>query len=524
MRIASLLRALTVLLAISLALSGCGDKATPRATVGIQTVAPSVAPTQEPPPTTAAQSGRREIVIVHTNDEHGQLQPEEGGDLLRGGAGYAAASWREGGLDPRRRDSNVLLLSGGDNWVGPAISTWFKGESTIEAMNAMGYRASAVGNHEFDFGQDVLRERGRQATFPYLAANLIAAGGQRVSDLVQPYVIVEVNDVKVGIVGLALKGTPRIVAAKHVEGLSFGDYEPALRKWIPLVRKEGAQVIIVESHLCPDDLVVLANQVQDLGIALYGGGHCHQSRVTTVKGVRIGVGSSHWRDYVVTRLVFDLDKEEVIESEQWLEDVLSAKDNLPGIDVGLRRVIDKWRERVELALGEPIGYTQGGLRQESTAMHNLLVDSWLWGYPQADVAISNVGGFRDDLCRGEITMGDVVGVFPFDNDLYDLTVKGSDILSILATHGMDIAVGGIRRDSGGKVVLNDGTRLDPAKTYRLLTTDYMYGKRKYGLAHYDPEPYPTSILWRQPVIDWITAQRTTPEKPVEGMIDDRARM
>jgi hypothetical protein len=82
-------------------------------------------------------------------------------------------------------------------------------------------------------------------------------------------------------------------------------------------------------------------------------------------------------------------------------------------------------------------------------------------------------------------------------------------------------MGGIRRDAAGQMLLSDGTPLDAEGTYRLLTTDYMYGNTKYPFSALTETPYETGVSWRQPVIDWISAQQSTPGRPIEGKIDDR---
>ncbi len=473
-----------------------------------------------------APDPRREVVILYTNDEHGALLPTVDRDFLVGGAANCDATWLSRGHDPRAANGNVLLLSGGDNWTGPAISTWFRGESAVEVMNAMGYRASTIGNHELDFGQSVLRERMAQADFPYLAANLYREGTRELVDWVKPYVVLDVNGIRVGVIGLALQTTPQVTAAKGLEGLVFGGYEPALRRWVPVMRQEGAQIIVVQAHICAEALMTLAVQVRDLDITLFHGAHCHSPATVQQGNVFMGVGSSHWRDYVVTRLVYDTAQHRIVGGEQRIVDVLwpkAAEDKIqphPKVE----GITAKWQERVQVVLGETIGYTQTGLAQQSPGLQNLLVDSWLWAYPQADIAISNVGGFRQGIDPGPITLGDIVGVLPFDNELLDLTVKGEDVQAILDALSESIVVAGIERDDTGRIVLTrTGRLLQPDASYRLLTIDYLYGNSKYPFQSYDSAPYETSIPWRQPVIDWVKAQQSDTTRPIEGMVDGRPR-
>jgi 5'-nucleotidase/UDP-sugar diphosphatase len=475
-------------------------------------------PLASSPATPASRT--REIVILHTNDEHGYLLPQESDGFGRGGAAYAAGGWLRKGLDPNAPNGNVLLVSGGDNWTGAAISTWFRGESTIAVMNAMGYRASVIGNHEFDFGQETLRQRARQAQFPYLAANLYRSGTQEIVDFARPYRIIEVNGVTVGVIGLALKETPLAVNAKNLEGLAFGDYEPALRRWVPVMRHEGAQVIVLVSHICPIELLLLAPQVADLELAVMLGGHCHEAMTTSVGDTLIAASSAHWRDYVLARLTFDTQTGRVTRARHELVEVRSggtSADAPP--DPRTQAVVEIWEQRVQLALGEVLGYSRTGLDRFSPALQNLLVDSWLWAFPDADIAISNVGGFRQDLKRGTITLGDVVSTLPFENEVLEIRLSGAQVRDVVSRYSGSLVWGGLRRSDGQLVLAKGGATLKADAMYRVLIIDYVYYGSSYPFQRYDKQPYETSVSWRQPLIDWVRAQHSTQQHPLEGKLD-----
>ena len=140
-----------------------------------------------------AQENTVEINILHTGDEHSWMRsfkPSRFTSTLQGGAANIYSWWLENeGYDP----DTFLLLSSGDDWTGPAISTWFEGQPMVEAFNLMAYDASAIGNHEFDFGRDVMAQRFEEALYPYLAANIRDAVTGELADFATPYVILELK-------------------------------------------------------------------------------------------------------------------------------------------------------------------------------------------------------------------------------------------------------------------------------------------------------------------------------------------
>ena len=150
------------------------------------------------------------IIILYTNDEHGWIEKSDYTD----GAANMMGLWRDNeGYDGEDR---YLIISGGDNWTGPAISTWFEGESTIDVMNAMEYDASAIGNHEFDFKVDGLYDRIEQADFPYLSANIREKASGEIPDFATPYIIKDIDGLMIGIIGLTTTTTPYSTFPDHV--------------------------------------------------------------------------------------------------------------------------------------------------------------------------------------------------------------------------------------------------------------------------------------------------------------------
>ncbi|MCB8968048.1 MAG: bifunctional metallophosphatase/5'-nucleotidase [Ardenticatenaceae bacterium] len=490
-------------------LVGCGaDTPVPTPTVAVTATVVAEATVAAEATAVPTPSATRTITILYTNDEHGWLEGTESDagaanlmGLLREREGYAPGS-------------DVLLVSGGDMWTGPAISTWFDGESMAEVMNAMGYVAAAVGNHEFDFGLEMLQVRALQSEFPLLSANMHALGDTSLADLgIEPYTLVELDGLTVGIIGLTTTSTPYTTNPVNVATFEFGDYETALREVVPEVQAAGADLILVAAHACRDEITALARRVSDLGIDLIGGGHCNELFADTINGIVVMEGGAHLQSYA--RAVFAVDAAGAVTATDY--GTVSNQGGAPDADIA--DIVARWQEMAAAELNVVIAYADTAVARRSPAMQALITESWLWAYPTADVAITNMGGMRDALPAGDITLGAVIGVMPFNNVLVDLTLTGAQLERVL-TIAQDDAIGGVSRQGGSWVLHKTGAALDPNGTYHLLVNDFMYaGGDNYALlANLDPQAYNTAIDWRQPVIDWLLAQASSQQQPVDAAI------
>lgn len=461
--------------------------------------------------TDVSESTLRHVTILYTNDEHGWMNGTEPGS----GASALLGLWRtrEG-----YSDDTFLILSGGDMWTGPAISTWFEGESMVEVMNGMGYDAAAVGNHEFDFGLDTLRTRVQESSFPLLSANLRnRADDTTPTDLgIQPFTVITLNDINIGIIGLTTTSTPYTTHPKNVAEFDFIAYEAALRQTVPQAVAAGAELILVPAHVCRGELENLARRIADLGVDMLGGGHCNELFAEEINGIVLIGGGYHMTSYARADFQFDLASDTVIEAGY----EVSRNEDGPA-DPGLQSVIDRWQTEVEEELEVVIGYSQKGIRRGSQEMQDLITESWLWGYPSAHVAITNMGGMRAALTAGDITLSDIISVMPFENIIVEVNLSGEQLLRLLDRSVGDAAIGGTYRQGGEWILSRTGDIIDPGKDYGLLVNDFMYaGGDGFGnLAEFDPDAYDTAINWRQPVIDWIEEQNSTAEKPIDDAVD-----
>jgi 5'-nucleotidase/UDP-sugar diphosphatase len=509
-------------------LSACTDPAQPTATATVtsepEPPKPTFTATTEPEPVnpTATSTSEPELTgtpgeadtllgltILYTNDEHGWMEATE----ETGGAAGLLGLWRE--QEGYFEDGPFLILSGGDMWTGPAISTWFDGESMVEVMNAMGYDAAAVGNHEFDLGLDGLAERTAQMEFPLLSANIRDKAMGDVADIAVPYIVKDVSGISVGLIGLSSLRTPQTTMPDNVAGFDFVPYKAALEEFVPQAIADGAELLIIVGHICGDEMRALAPTAAELGVSVIGGGHCHERVRTVVDGVALIESGAELEAYAKVDLVFDTATDTVVSVEP------STQSNAGGTaDLEIAAIVDAWRAEADAALSYPIGYVQNEIAQRADTMLNMVTDAWLEAYPAADVALSNRGGFRQSIPAGEITPATVVGVLPFNNVLIDVELTGAQLIENIKC--CQPAIGGMT--TGGGYQLADGSPLDPEATYHVLVNDFMYaGGDDFELKEYDPGAYNTGIDWRQPVIDWITSLKTSPENPLDDYLDAASR-
>lgn len=444
------------------------------------------------------------ITILYTNDEHGWMEPTK----ETGGAATMSAAWKS----IKNAEDNVLIISGGDMWTGPAISTWFRGISMVETMNAMGYDVVALGNHDFDFSVDTLRFRlANQMAFSAISANIVEKNTGKSPDFIKPYIIKNIAGIKLGIIGLTTVSTPYTTFPENVKDYYFIPYADAIKKYAPKLKDEGADVIIIVGHICGEEMIALAPVAKKFNIPLITGGHCHERIEQSVDGVEIVESGANLENYVKIELVYlpETNNSKVI-SSSIVPNTGTAKDE------EVAEIVDKWKLKVEEALSEKIGYCAQTIDENSVAMGNMVCDSWLKSFPDADISITNQGGIRQDIPQGTISLKTIVGLLPFENSIVQLELKGSELIECVDNY----LLGGMTTIGGYK--LSDGTPIEPDKTYKVLTTDYLYSADE-EFKKYDDTPYNLSVNYRQPLIDWIKSLNTSDSNPLNNYLDNKAR-
>jgi len=476
----------------------------------------------------AAPAADARIVVIGFSDFHGWLLPLEPPKFTKyyGGIAHIDALLKN---KEKVTGQSAIIVDNGDMWTGPMESTLLRGESVIQAYNALGLTAANVANHEFDFGIDVLKARISEAKFPFLGANITVAGTSETAPFVKPFTIVEREGVKIGIVGLSYGDTPHTTLAKHVAGLDFKPYAETLKKVVPEARAAGAQVVIVLFHDTVEEAKKVIALVPELEIAAVIAGQNHRKEDERVNGTPIVNPGPFGRSYVRFDLVWNRASSKVASSEYTIVDVtgeIGAPPFPPSIE--MTQLVEAARQKAASMSGQPLGKLAKPLPAGTFAdspLGHMIADAWLTAFTKADFAICNHGAIRQPLAAGPVSIGDLLAVLPFENNLYIVKVTGKQLKETLAIDAPVVAGLTWKYREKGKerqvVSINDrvGRLIEDAKTYKVIVNDFMYfGGDGYKFKEYDATPEDTGLSLREPVMRMMRLAETSgrPVEPTPG--------
>jgi 2',3'-cyclic-nucleotide 2'-phosphodiesterase (5'-nucleotidase family) len=386
-----------------------------------------------------------------------------------------------------------LLMIAGDFLSSSVASTVFKGAQMIAALNAAGLDFATLGNHEFDFGEEVLLERMKEATFQWVVANIVDRRTGKPIGGAEPYVIRTVGGLKVGVIGLCLN-TTEIALNRLVNSRLLDPLEVAARH-IPEMKRRGAQVIVALTHLAIADDRRLAERFPQIDLIV--GGHEHYPITAIVDRTLISKAGSDAQ--YVARIDLDLRRTGTAPPRQYLErffELLPVTSAIPD-DPETAKVVKEYDERLgpelKVVVGEtavPLDAVSVRLRAAEMPIGNLIADV-LRAETGADVALMNSGSIRGDRVypAGPLTRETLVAMHPFGNTIATIEVPGRVLLTALnagvskvpASAGQFPQVSGLTMTvdaaapPGNRVhnVTIGGRPLDPAKTYMLALPDYV---------------------------------------------------
>lgn len=226
----------------------------------------------------------QELTILHLNDTHSHIEPERVGSLNGQGGTLERAAYIDSVRTADGR-KNVLLLHAGDFSQGTSYFTLMHGFVEVELMNAMGFDATAVGNHEFDNGLDELTARVKKLKFPILCANYDFSKFE-LGKYVKPYAIVRKAGLRIGIIGLTTDVRP-VVDAAIARQLEFRDPVEMANKWAYYLRNEKkCDMVICLTHLgFEEDKAMVDGGLRNVDLIVGGHSHTFLKEICWEKGI-----------------------------------------------------------------------------------------------------------------------------------------------------------------------------------------------------------------------------------------------
>ncbi len=483
-------------------------------------------------------------VILHSNDVHGAIERYA----------YMAALRDE----YKGKGAQVILADAGDYSQGTAYVSITKGENAFAMMNAVGYDVATIGNHEFDYGWEQLKANAGKATFKIVCADVLEGG----ATIFEPYTIIEKGGVKIGFFGMQTPEAQTKANPALIQGLTFlagKDLYDCAQAQVDALKTAGADVIICLSHLGVDassepntsyDMLDNTN-----GIDMVIDGHSHTVMKATAETPIQSTGTAFANIGVI---VIDNATKKI--ENNFLYKV--PKPEEPGTltaDPTVAAKANEIIERVDKEYGVVFAKSEvelngakapNGNRDGETNLGDLITDAMLWSIqknpdsvtvPMENVlAITNGGGIREPIHKGDVTKKDVNTVLPFGNTVAVVYVTGAELLEALeaSTYCTPEAVGGFPQVSGIEFIVDtsaaydandttypgstfygpksinrvtivsiNGEEFDPEATYAVITNNFLAagGDTYYAFANASAQ-FDTGLPLDEVLMDYITEE------------------
>ncbi|WP_130849347.1 5'-nucleotidase C-terminal domain-containing protein [Intestinimonas timonensis] len=426
------------------------------------------------------------ITTMSTSDIHGHMTPHtpSGSAIEVGGSAKAAWLFQEA----ERRNPNTLILDGGDSPYNTDLANISLGQSSVDVMNAQGYDATVLGNHDFDYSFENLLSLAERAEYAMLSANTYWKDGS-FPEQFAPYIVKEVGGVDVAIVGLTDDGSKATTHFSNTQDIEFHDQWEVGQDVVAKADAES-DVVILLSHLHGANNDV-PTKIDGIDMEIGGGNDIFGRPLniedtvvvnpggvgTCVNQTNLNVKDGQVLGYTFNQIILSSDVPEV--------------EAVNEIIAGYQADLDAQMEEVIGQCASDIAWSSPLVRTQESPLGNLAADA-LRDYCDADIAIQNGGGIRAGLTAGDVTVGDIFAMLPFDNKVTLVEVTGQTVWDALEngvsgypdTYGQFPQVSGIHytfdgsKPAGERIVsvtLPDGTPLDMDGWYTLACNDFMCG-------------------------------------------------
>jgi len=413
----------------------------------------------------AACGSTESITILHLNDLHAHFLPDANG---QGGFAHVATAIKH----ERAKAENVLVVHAGDMVQGTPVSTIFSGVPVFEVGNHLGIDVHCLGNHEFDYGWEKIREFVETSASPIVSANVVNGDGEH---LVEPYVIRRVGGVDVAVIGALTEQLPKLLKPGVTGPWKAASLVETLR---PIVAEahSKADLIVVLGHLFDDEDELLLRGLPDVDILVSGHNHGGRKEALVVDGRVCVKLRSYGRELGRLDIAFDTATNQVT-SHKWTRVPIDAK--VFQADPETLLAVEDWESRVAEIVDVPIGECRETLRKPGLkrAIEQAMIET-----TGADLAYMNSGGIRDSMPAGPMLARNAWNILPFDNEIVEAIVSGSEVPPEVATG------------------------LSPTQLYRLVTNDFVAGQWADRRLDFKP----TGETLRDLFLNWVKERRVLP--------------
>lgn len=414
-----------------------------------------------------AQNGTRKLTILHFNDFHAQLTPD---DRQQGGLAELATAIRR----ERENCNYCIVLSAGDVVQGSPVSTIFQGVPVYELVNPLGVDAGTLGNHEFDYGWQFITKFLHKAKYPIVDANVTNAEGKLLTR--KPYVILKVNGLRVGIIGALTEEMPSLANPDKLGPWKAHNVVSSVRKLLPEVQGRS-DIVVLLAHVVSKEEDQILHHLTEVPVTVSGHTHTGIPAPKSEDGRIVVRVVSSSRELGRLDMNVDVAAKKIVSSE-WKRIRVGPQTDKPAPDVAKR--VRSWEgkvsKKVDVAIGEAKRtYAGADLKQ--------LIEKATAEMMGTDFAFTGRGGIRAPLPAGRILARHVWNIYPFDNKVVVGRFKGKQ-LPPSVTHGAAV---------------------DPEKEYTVATNDFSAAHQKspteLGTKGLE---FPTEgPLQRDLLIDWV---------------------
>ncbi|MEM7731383.1 MAG: bifunctional metallophosphatase/5'-nucleotidase [Pseudomonadota bacterium] len=393
------------------------------------------------------------LTILHTNDVHARFEPispfdstcppedNDAGTCFGGSARLTTAIETE-----RNRAENSVLLDAGDQFQGTLFYTYYKGQLAAEMMNRMGYDAMAVGNHEFDDGPEVLAGFADAVNFPVLMSNAHLDTDPHLAGKIQKSTVIERGGEAIGIIGITPEDTHKTSSSgDHVQ---FHAAIPAVQAEVDRLTEAGITKIILLSHTGYQRDLAIAKAVT--GVDVIVGGHTNTYLAnddpaaigpypTMIGDVAVVQAYAFGKFLGKLKVVFD-DAGRLVSATGNPHLLDAAIAEAPAVKARIAEAaipLDTIRNRTVAETTSAVNASSINCRTRECQMGTLVADAMLARVANQGVqlALVNGGGLRAGIDAGEVTMGEILTVLPFQNTLSTFRISGQTLLEALE-HGV----------------------------------------------------------------------------------------